>query len=98
MSPMPREPPVTRATFPSMEKRFVIGGTMPRRGEEGKAPVCRRRRLARVLRLAAGPPRPGRAARGWGDVVAGPKGTAPAAGRADISRLVNPLARNPRAW
>jgi len=41
---------------------------MPRRGEEGKGPVCRRRRLARVLRLAAGPPRPGRAARGWGDV------------------------------
>src|SRR2546426_3911639 len=36
MSPMPREPPVTRATLPSMEKRFVIEGTMPRRREEGK--------------------------------------------------------------
>src|SRR2546428_6484412 len=36
MSPMPREPPVTRATLPSMEKRFDIGGTMPRRRAEGK--------------------------------------------------------------
>src|SRR5206468_3460730 len=34
--PMPREPPVTRATLPSTEKRFVIDGTMPRRREEGK--------------------------------------------------------------
>src|SRR2546427_4622520 len=36
MSPMPREPPDTRATLPSMEKRFDIGGPMPRGRAEGK--------------------------------------------------------------
>src|SRR5438093_11216499 len=37
MSPMPREPPVTRATLPSMEKRFDIGGhhAAAARGREG---------------------------------------------------------------
>src|SRR5919197_5617948 len=54
MSPSPRDPPVTRATLPSMEKRFDIGGTMPRPRAEGKArrspPAAAALDAARVLR------------------------------------------------
>src|SRR3989475_12826935 len=59
MSPMPREPPVTRATLPSMEKRFDIGGTMPRRRAEGKGrspgrPARAPLKVRRRARAAAG--------------------------------------------
>src|ERR1051325_3544980 len=55
MSPMPREPPVTRATLPSMEKRFDIGG--PRR--RWRAEACSRRRRREQASTTIAPARPG---------------------------------------